>query len=636
MSWVWKTVAIIFGVLVVLVVAAGAALILIDWNRFRGTAEGFLSEAAGREVRIGHLDVEPGWTTTIVLRDLHVANADWAAAEGGAADAFLKVKEAVLTIETLSLLGRLSLPRVHLRQPVINAERSPDGKANWDLAPAAEAAGEVAAPDEREEFPYIGELVVDDGRLTYVDPTRGLDLDGTVSTAVGETTRNLELELEGSLEERPVHLSFVGGSLLHLRESEEPYPFDIDFTAGDTKVAAEGTAADPVKLEGVAVQLSVAGPSMAEIFPIFGIPLPETAPYSLAGRLEREGQVWRFENFQGKVDDSDLRGTLSVDYTPERPYLEAVLESEKLDLHDLLGLVGVDPKAVEGGAPEEAEEEAEGEGGGGLLPDTPLDAERLNAMDMDVRLKGDRVESQFVPMDALDMRFVVEQGRLRVEPLTFFVADGQIEGAVAIDARQDPPAGAADLAVEQLDLRPFFRNSDFVNEMGGRFVGRIDLEGTGQSLADMLGTANGSIVIGMRDGSISALLVEAAGLDLVEALALLTQGDVAVGIRCGLVEAAVADGVVRIERGVIDTTDSLLLVQGGVDLGEEAVDILIEAREKDFSLIDAAAPVRVEGPFADPGVAIGGVDPLPFFEMGEQKDIDCGALLSEPEAQSPQ
>ncbi|HEX6983786.1 MAG TPA: AsmA family protein, partial [Planctomycetaceae bacterium] len=374
-SWVWKTVATVSGVLVVLVVAAGAALVLIDWNRFRGTAEGFLSEAAGREVRIGHLEVKPGWTTTIVLRDLHVANADWAGAEGGDAAAFFEVGEAVLTVETLSLLGRASLPSVRLRQPVINAERNSEGETNWDLAPAAEVAGEAVAPDEREEFPYIGELVVEDGRLSYADRSRGLDLKGTVSTAVGETVRNLELELEGSLEERPVRLSFVGGSLLQLRESEEPYPFDLDFSAGETTITARGTAADPVKLEGIAVQLSVAGPSMAEIFPIFGIPLPETAPYSLAGRLEREGQLWRFEDFEGKVDDSDLRGTLSVDYTPERPKLEAVLESDKLDLHDLLGLVGVDPKTVEGGASEKAEPEAGGEGGGGLLPDTPLDAE---------------------------------------------------------------------------------------------------------------------------------------------------------------------------------------------------------------------------------------------------------------------
>jgi len=39
--------------------------------------------------------------------------------------------------------------------------------------------------------------------------------------------------------------------------------------------------------------------------------------------------------------------------------------------------------------------------------------------------------------------------------------------------------------------------------------------------------------------------------------------------------------------------------------------------------------VRVQGPFRDPAIAIGGVDPLPFFEMGDTEDINCGRLLQE-------
>lgn len=623
MSLAWKIVAISAALVLCLVVAAVLTLILIDWNRFRGTAEGLLSGMAGREVKIGHLDIEPGWTSRILLRDLEVANADWAEAPHLA-----RVEEALIIVDTLSLLGTPRLLQIRLKRPVLAAERGADGQANWDIAPAAEVAGEVAAPDERAEFPFIGALVIEDGELSYRDPNKGLDLEGTISTATGETVSNLELRLEGSLEERPVRIAFVGGSLLQLRESEQPYPFDLSFTAGDTEITAKGSADDPVKLEGVDIQLHVAGPSMAEIFPIFGIPLPETAPYSLDGRLERDGQRWRFANFAGKVDDSDLRGTLLVDYTPERPYLEAVLESQKLDFHDLGGLIGLDPKALES----EAEQEDEG---GGLLPDTPIQVERLNAMDMDVRLKGERVNAQSLPITALDMRFVVREGKIVVDPMTFFVAEGKIQGVVAVNAQDETPAGAADLTVEDLDLRPFFQDSEFVQEMGGRFVGGIDLEGRGKSLADMLGSANGTAMLGMRDGSISALLVEAAGLDLVEALALLTGGDVAIRIRCGLLDAKVTDGVARFDRGVIDTTDSLLLVQGAADFGEEAVDIQIEAREKDFSLIDAAAPVRIQGPFTSPGVAIGGIDPLPFFEMGEQEDINCDELLTEPEAAPP-
>lgn len=618
MSVFWRWAAGVGAALCLVVIAAVVALLLVDWNVARTRAEGVLGVALGRDVRIGHLAAEPGWDSwRIVLRNVEVANADW-----GDERPLAAVRELDLTVETWPLLrGRINLPEVILRQPEIAAVRREDGSANWDLGPVAETAGEVVAPEERSEFPYIGVLVIEEGKLSYLDASRKLDLSGTIATATGDTRGNVELSLEGSLEDRPLSFVFAGGSLLDLRERTEPYPFKLSLVAGETEVHAEGTSSEPVQLQGFDVALTVAGPSMADIFPIFGIPLPDTAPYHVAGQLHRDGSKWRFDDFTGKVDDSDLAGWLAVDYTPETPFMQAQWVSQKLDLHDLGGLVGLQP-TLSGAAEGDGQDGA----GGGLLPDTPLDVERLKAMDMDIELIGERVNAQSLPIDRLDMRFVVRAGRVQVEPLVFYVADGRIAGAVMVDGGATPPEAAADLVVSELDLKPFFRGSQFVEEMDGRFVGRIDLRGRGQSLADMLAVADGEVVLGMQSGSVSGLLVEAAGLDLVESLALLVE-DSAVAVRCGLLDLEVTDGVARFRRGVVDTSDSVLLLGGMADLDAEAFDIQIEAREKDFSLIDAAAPVRVHGAFADPSVAIGGIDPLPFFEMGEAEDMNCAGLL---------
>lgn len=618
MRMLWRVVAIGFVAVVVLVVAGVAALVLMDWNALRGRAEGFLSASAGRDVRLGYLDVEPGFDATrIVLHDFRIANA-----EGFGDQPLARIDELRMTIATWPLLrGQLDVLEAVLREPEFRAEVAEDGRVNWELGAGAEAAGEVAKPEERTEFPYIGRLAIEEGRMIYRDATRGLDLEGTVSTATGETRGNIEMALEGTLEKEPVRLGFDGGPLAELREPAEPYPFEISIDAGDTEVRAKGTSTAPVQLQGIDIDLRVAGPSMDDIFPIFGIPLPPTAPYSVEGRLRRDGQKWRFDDFTGNVDDSDLNGRLAVDYAPETPTLEAELTSKKLDFHDLGGLIGLEPGGNEQPAPDPQEES-------GLLPDTPLDLERLEAMDMDVRLTAERVNAQSLPIDRLDMRFLVKGGRVHVEPLVFYVAEGRIAGAVTVDGSQSPPEGVADLAVRNLDLKPFFADSALVEEMGGRFVGYVDLRGTGQSLAEMLGASGGSLVLGMRDGNVSALIVEAVGLDLVEALGLVVQGDVAIGIRCGRVNLKVSDGVAQFDRSVIDTTDSVLLVGGGIDLGKELLDVKIEAREKDFSLIDAAAPVRIMGSFADPELRIGGVDPLPFFEMGEQTNLDCDELLA--------
>ncbi len=141
-----------------------------------------------------------------------------------------------------------------------------------------------------------------------------------------------------------------------------------------------------------------------------------------------------------------------------------------------------------------------------------------------------------------------------------------------------------------------------------------------------MGTARGLGMIAM-EGSISGLIVEAAGLDIPEALVLVVGDDARVKIRRGRIDLDVSEGKVKLEQAVIDTTDSLVVGKGVVDLGAETLDVQIEGHAKDFSLIDIAAPVRVHGSFIDPSVAIGGIDPLPFFEMGEEQAVDCDTLV---------
>lgn len=70
----------------------------------------------------------------------------------------------------------------------------------------------LAARAWRFEAPLIGRLEITDGKLSYRDPTRKLDLDGTVSTATGQAgdQPRAELQLQGKLEGQPLALRFVG------------------------------------------------------------------------------------------------------------------------------------------------------------------------------------------------------------------------------------------------------------------------------------------------------------------------------------------------------------------------------------------------------------------------------------------
>ena len=67
----------------------------------------------------------------------------------------------------------------------------------------------------------------------------------------------------------------------------------------------------------------------------------------------------------------------------------------------------------------------------------------------------------------------------------------------------------------------------------------------------------------------------------------------------------VADGGrLNSELGLIDTPDTLVLVDGSVSLAREQLDLKLMARPKDFSPLSLRSPIEVRGSFADPQVRL--------------------------------
>src|SRR5690606_37937859 len=375
-------------------------------------------------------------------------------------------------------------------------------------------AVEATVPEDRTEFPIIGLLQIDDGVLRYAAPGDQIDIETKISTAVGAGGKreSITLEGQGTFAEKPFSLRAIAGSLLSLREAEEPYPAAVEIKIGETRLEAEGTVADPIQMEGLNFRMLIEGNDMEEVFPIFGIPLPETPPYRLTGYLRQSGDEWRFEGFDGKMGNSDLSGDLTYFAGQERPKINAVLVSNRLAFEDLGGLIGVAPGAGEEAAQQRAEREQRQ--GGKVLPDTPIELEKLRAADMDVRLQGREVVFPDLPIQSLDARFLLEGGQLRIEPLKLGVAGGTAAGTVTLDAREDRPSVAADLSLSELSLRSFIDDPQIAEMTGGRFGGHVDLTGGGRSVAEILGTSNGRAAMSMAGGQFSHLLVELSGIDV--------------------------------------------------------------------------------------------------------------------------
>lgn len=629
-GWTLGALVLLMGLL------AAAAYAFVTSDYLRAQIENHADAMSGRKTKIGRISVDWGWTTHIHLTDVEVSNTDWAKA-----DHLFKAQEIVADVRVWPLLhGNIELPQLILRKPEIYLEKNQQGESNWSprQSPVANTAVQQVKPNNRFQTPLIGRLQIIDGHVSYTDDKRRLSLSGTVQTANGQAGAepNAELSLRGSIDGQPLTLRFIGGSALMLRETNKPYPVNLDVEYGGTKLTIKGTLQDPFQYKGANVQLALSGPDLSDIYPLLGIPGPPTPPYQISGRLLYEAGVWRVSDMAWHAGDSDLSGEVRIDQRAKPERLKANLVSQRLAFADLAPLVGATPGKRGNVSAQQAHTEQQLEATGNLFPDVPLHVERLRAMDMDVTLDAKRVLApSYLPVQALDARVQVENGVATVRPFNMTFGGGQVSGELSVDARSDNPITHADLQYAGIRLADFFRSSRYFNTTSGELRGHVALAGTGHSLAQVMGSATGDVVLAMQGGSISGLLVDLAGLQVGDALVLFITGDHRIPIGCAMGRLDFNRGLVTLDRTLVDTEKSVLHFDGNASLKTQALSMKVTADVKHFNLLDLHGPVVVQGKLRAPTVSIARVIPIPTPDFGHAKPMDCPVLARELLASKP-
>lgn len=628
-----------YGVLGLLGFVVVAVALLFDWNDARGFVARRAGAALGREVAIdGDLKVRLGNPVHIHAEGVRVANPPWSDETDMVA---LRALDATLRPWPL-LKGDWEFPELRFDGAKIILEKNDKGEANWIFGSptvTTEIAKEAVTPDTRGDLPLIGTLAIADGAIRYRDPTSAVDIAGTIDTATGDNDSDtVRLNGKGSFAGKPFTLAAEGGSLLSLRDDPKPYPIRIDAMVGKTRGTIEGSVAEPLALRGVDLSVDLRGDDLAEIFPILGIPTPKTRPYAVSGHLAHEGTLWLLRGMRGTVGESDLSGDVALETSGERPKVTADITSKHLAALDLVGLVGGSPRG-RGDYPTR--------GKGRIIPATPIDVAMLRNTDMDVRLKGQRVEAPFTPLDDLDMRILLNAGELRFDPLSLGIGGGRIAGTVQVDGSRKVPALRANLDIRKMQVSAFFRETSFAGQMGGTVSGRIQLTGSGGTVADLLASSDGKIGAAVDGGKISNLAVKGLKTNILETLGVVLSGSQPLPFTCLVANMTVEKGIARAEALVLDTPETTVIGKGTISLRNETLDLHVVGNAKSPQIFATHVPVLVSGTLGNPAI---GIDPtesaargaaaialgvlltplagmLPFLDPGSDEQPHCGQLV---------
>ncbi|WP_246767203.1 AsmA family protein, partial [Bordetella pertussis] len=390
-----------------------------------------------------------------------------------------------------------------------------------------------------------------------------------------------------------------------------PFPVQAEVAIGSTRIAVAGTLTDPMSLGALDLRLKLAGASMANLYPLTGVTLPDTPPYSTDGRLvarlqDSKGARFEYRDFNGKVGASDLHGDITFALQQPRPRLSGKLSSRLLRMADLGPLIGVQS----GGAKSvKAEgEKAVAQPADKVLPVQEFRTDRWRVMDADVELRGERiVHSDRLPISDLTAHVLLDDGMLTLAPLRFGMAGGSLDATLKLDGREAPMSGNVHLAVRRLRLKQLFPNVQAMQKALGEVNGDVALSGQGNSVAALLGSASGETKLLVNDGVISRALMEIAGLNVGNYVVSKLFGDDEVKINCAAADMGMTCGVMTPRVFVIDTENAVVNITGSIDFRKELLNLDIDPDSKGFRLFSLRSPLYVKGSFKKPdaGVHVG-------------------------------
>ncbi len=602
------------------------------WPFLAGPLEKQLTQTLNRKVSLTQGDFKLRFLGGIKV---HVAQLVVAPPPWSTATSMLEATRVELNLNYADLWNayqgqRLSVASLQAASLDTNLERSASGQVSWQLR----NSGTPPA------IPLFNLLEVPKGTLKFSDAQLQLMVESEFSASAINKTFNINGT--GSFKKLPLKFAILTSNILPWESAETAAArvgLKINATVGRVTLAFNGTALNATSINDFGGNYTIKGPSLAALGDPIGVTLPTTSAFVSDGIIVRSTADWSVIAKTLNIGASRLSGAFKFTEKNASRNLSGRLSGTKLNLIDLAPTIGGSTNGIRNNAK------------GKVLPNRPFDLASLRAMDANILIDIKEVDlntTRLEPLRPLQAHLQLTSGVLTISSIQANTAQGNVRGQLALDGRGQEAIWTARLQISGVRLEQWLKLSkreSLPPYISGQLNGLVNLRGEGRSTAEILASLQGKVAAQIKNGSISHLLIEAAGLDIAQAIGVTIIGDDALKMTCAVADLTVDKGVFRPRLMVIDTKDSALWVAGQVSLAKEILDLKAVVAPRDFSPLTLRTPILVSGSFSTPkfsvdknkiGIKIGSalllalVNPLaallPFIDAGDTQAADNAIL----------
>jgi uncharacterized protein involved in outer membrane biogenesis len=560
------------AVVVGVIAAAAIAFRMFDPRAF---IERQATSRTGRTAHVGSVTL--GWGNPLVVKiiDFRLANAPW-----GEAPDFVRFANLIAEVEPWPLLsGNIRLRRITLDSPLIALERDKNHIGNWKFHPGGTI---VAEPPRRAEFPFIVDLALRGGKITFRTSSGAILRIGIDDLGLKAPTVDgpILIVATGSYNDVKLQLDLLAQSFEILEQPTIPFGIDAVMKAPNTDLTFKGTATAPLDFDGLAGALTIRSANLDDWLSVFGAPSNVAIPLNVAGTLGKQGDHWRLRDAKGQLAGSDFTGSLALDEgKPGAPdHFKFDLDFAPMDLKRVIGLAS-------GGST-------------GASSAIPLHVAEHPTETYDIRLAVRQAKYGDLALGDARLAATVEPAKISISDLVLQLAGGGVHATASATPAGSGGHGALDAAITQADATSLARllGGD-ASVLSGRLDGAIVLEMTGETTNDAISTSRGQAVLGITQGRISRDLLQKVSTNISQ---IFRRGSGSASLTCVLTIAHIRDGHASIAPLRLRTTEGNLFGGGSIDLRRSRIDLRLKSESKSTGFFALDLPVEITGNLASP------------------------------------
>ncbi len=390
---------------------------------------------------------------------------------------------------------------------------------------------------------------------------------------------------------------------------------NLDFQLGTQQHAAmtlKGTIADLTDMKEVQLEFSLRGDDFAVLQKMGGPDLPLKGPFYILGRFTNpQPGIYKIPALTVKLGQSDVKGSLELNVSGQRPRVIADLSSQKLDLRPVLK-TDDKKKTAEGKLGKTAQKSDK------VFSAEPFQLQELKRVDADIKIRNQQVLLPQLALNDVTIDLKLENGNLTVRPINMTVGGGSAGGWLTLQTRQEAAAIDMDLKAEKVDLGAMFDELGARKMLSGKLDAELNLSARGNSVAAMMAGLNGHFSFVQGKGKIAKSYMDLISMSLGGAFRQLlnpfeAKKDYTVR-NCTVARAKITDGLAEVAL-LLDTEQTVLVSAGEIDLKKETLSISIKPHPKkgfgiegvasvNVSLSELSKPFKLGGTLADPQLAI--------------------------------